>query len=300
MKVEEILTKLNNSGYLANKEIAYALLGAIDSSVPLLVEGDPGVGKSSLAIAAAKALNVPVIRMQCYDGITPDIMLYDYNYQLQLLVVSAIRDKLNAQMQDMTVEQCAKYVSENVEFYGERYLLHRPIYTALTMPGRKILLIDEIDKASEEIENALLEVLSDFSISIPEYGTITCEPENRPVVILTSNRYRSLSEPLKRRCSYLYIRKKSREEIEQILSLHIQGNQAFSARIANYLVQIGNLDLQHPTSISEGLDWAKFILSHFDDTTDEGIRSNIEYTAAYLGKTEADIRKIINVVKKAS
>ena len=297
MTIDTILDNLNHAGYLATKEIGYALLGATDSSVPLLVEGEPGVGKSALAVAAAKAFNIPLIRLQCYDGITPDTVLYDYNYQMQLLVVSAIRDKLNAEMQDMSIEQCTRYVSENVEFYGERFLLRRPVFSALTMPGRKILLIDEIDKASEEIENALLEVLSDFSISIPEYGTITCAPENRPIVILTSNRYRTLSEPLKRRCAYLYIRRKTRAEIEMILSLHIEGNSEFTARIAKYLDQINELKLQHPVSISEGIDWAKFILEHFDDTSDASIRQNIDYTAAYLGKTEADVKKIIASVK---
>ena len=131
-------------------------------------------------------------------GVKADKILYDYDYQRQLLVVSAIRDKLNENLRDLSVNESIKAVAQNTEFYGPDFLLKRPVIEALTMKGHKVLLIDEIDKTEPEIEHALLEMLSDFAITIPEYGTIQCAPEDRPIVFLTSNNYRELSQPMLR------------------------------------------------------------------------------------------------------
>lgn len=295
-KIDELLESLEKAGYFANKEIGYSLLGAIDTNLPLLVEGDPGVGKSSLAVALAKAMEIPLIRLQCYEGITPDNILYDYDYQRQLLVVSAIRDKLNTAMADMNVDESISYVAKNVKFFDGEFLLERPILKALTMPGRKVLLIDEIDKATEEIEHTLLETLSDFAISIPEMGTITCIEEDMPIVILTSNRYRELSAPLKRRCLYLYIKHKTKEEIHDILKMKVCDDDAFCERIASYLYQISQIDLEHATSISEGITWAKFLLSSLDEKTDAAIKEAAPYTIGFLAKDNVDRKKILQTV----
>lgn len=296
MNCNELLEKLNESGYFADKEIAYSLLGAIETSLPLLIEGDPGVGKTSLATALAAGMGVPLIRVQCYEGIAPESILYDYDYQRQLLVVSAIRDKLNMAMHDMAVEDSVKYVARNVEFYGEDFLLERPILKALRMPGKKVLLIDEIDKTSEEIEHTLLETLSDFAMTIPEYGTIRCPEEDRPIVILTSNRYRELSDAMKRRCVYLYIRHKSKEDIRDILLLKVSNDQEFCDKVAGYLHQISQLELQHPTSISEGITWAKFLKSRMEAGESGSIRDNAPYTVGFLAKDNADKRAILSQV----
>jgi len=210
-----------------------------------------------------------------------------------LLVVSAIRDKLNSEMRNMPVEECVKYIARNVEFYGKDFLLERPILKALTFPGRKILLIDEIDKTSEEIEHTLLETLSDFAMTIPEYGTVRCAEEDRPIVILTSNRYRELSEALKRRCVYLYIRHKSRDEIREILRVKVSGDEAFCSRVAGYLYLISLLDLQHPTIISEGITWAKFLKSRSDAGDDVFSRENLPYSIGFRAKDSSDQRKIL-------
>lgn len=296
LNINELLKKLEGVGYFAGKEIGYALLGAIETNLPLLVEGDPGVGKSSLAVSFAQALDIPLLRVQCYEGISPDSILYDYDYQRQLLVVSAIRDKLNEAMRDMTVGESVNYVAKNVEFYGEDFLLKRPILNALTMPGRKVLLIDEIDKASEEIEHTLLETLSDFAITIPELGTIRCREEDMPIVILTSNRYRELSAPLKRRCVYLYIKHKTKAEIQAILRLKASNDDRFCAVVADYLCQISALDLQHPTSISEGITWAKFLKSTLNGATAQEIKNTAPYTVGFLAKDNIDRRLILDKV----
>lgn len=295
MTCNELLQKLCDAGYFGNPEIGYAVLGAVDTSLPLLIEGDPGVGKTSLATALASALSVPLIRVQCYEGIVPESILYDYDYQRQLLVVSAIRDKLNDAMREMTVEQSVKYVARNVEFYGSDFLLERPILRALTMPGRKVLLIDEIDKTSEEIEHTLLETLSDFAMTIPEFGTVECKEEDCPIVILTSNRYRELSDALKRRCIYLYVRQKTRKEILDILRLKVADDTEFCNTVAGYLHQITQLDLQHPSSISEGIAWAKFLKEH-GKTDEVEILKNAPYTIGFLAKSKSDQSKILNQV----
>lgn len=288
MKLNDLVEKLERAGYFASDDIGYSLLCAIEMGIPLLVEGDPGVGKSSLAVAAAKALDVPLIRVQCYEGIAPDSVLYDYDYQRQLLVVSAIRDKLNHAMKDMSVEESIRYVAERTEFYGEDFLLERPILKALRQPGRKVLLIDEIDKASEEIEHALLEALSDFALTIPEYGTIRCAPEDMPIVVLTSNRYRELSSALKRRCAYLHIKKKTKDEIFRVLQMTIAADDTFCKRAAQYLDAINSLDLQHPSSISEGIAWAKFLKESMGEWDESRVKSELPYSVCLLAKNDRD------------
>lgn len=196
----------------------------------------------------------------------------------------------------MSINESIDYVTNNVKFFGENFLLERPVYKALTMPGKKLLLIDEIDKATEEIEHTLLETLSDFAMSIPELGTIVCKPEDTPIVILTSNRYRELSAPLKRRCVYLYIRHKSKEEIQQILLMKVSNDNTFCERIAEYLYQISQLDLQHTTSISEGITWAKFPLNSIGVKSDEDIRSSAAYTIGFLAKDNLDRKAILRHV----
>ena len=295
-KVENLIQNLASAQYFANEEIAYALMGAIELASPLLVEGDPGVGKSSLAVATAKALNIPLIRLQCYEGITPESVLDDYDYQRQLLVVSAVRDKMNEAMKDMSVDESVRYVAKNVEFYGKDFLLPRPILRAMMENGRKVLLIDEIDKTNEEVEHTMLEALADFAVTVPELGTLKCAEENRPIVILTSNRYRNLSDAMKRRCSYLYIRQKDRGEIRKILCMHLDASELFCDRIAKYVAKVSGLRLQDPASIGEGIAWGRFILNMFGEATDEEIRRNIHLTAGYLAKCEADKRMVIGAI----
>lgn len=293
--INNLISNLESVGYFADKQIAYAVAGAAETGRPLLVEGAPGVGKSSLAVALSKAFDIPLIRVQCYEGIAPESILYDYDYQRQLLVVSAIRDKINAVTEALDINKAVEFVSRNIQFYGEDFLLERPILRALHTPGRKVLLIDEIDKASEEIEHTLLEVLSDFAITIPELGTIKCPKEDLPIVILTSNRYRELSAALKRRCFYLFISKKSKDEIQKILLSKVSSDDAFCARVAEYLAQIASLDLQHPVSISEGIDWATFLVNT-DSTDAKKIKDMAAYSVGLLAKDNADRRKILTQV----
>ena len=217
MTINEIRDKLKETGYIPTDDICYAVFGMLALNKPLLVEGAPGVGKTSLAKALAEVMGLPMLRLQMYDGLTKDEVLYDYDYQRQLLTLEAVKPKLNEEIKDLGINDAIKHVAGDVDFYGKEFLIPRPVLQTIDGSGRKLLLIDEIDKASEETEYMLYEYLEDYSIDIPQFGTVSCPEDQKPVVILTSNAYRELSGAMKRRCSYLYIKKKTRAEIIEVL-----------------------------------------------------------------------------------
>lgn len=189
MTINEIRDKLKETGYIPTDDICYAVFGMLALNKPLLVEGAPGVGKTSLAKALAEVMGLPMLRLQMYDGLTKDEVLYDYDYQRQLLTLEAVKPKLNEEIKDLGINDAIKHVAGDVDFYGKEFLIPRPVLQTIDGSGRKLLLIDEIDKASEETEYMLYEYLEDYSIDIPQFGTVSCPEDQKPVVILTSNAY---------------------------------------------------------------------------------------------------------------
>ncbi len=262
MDIQAIHDLLGKNGYYSNKKIEMALYIALAQNKPLLVEGAPGVGKTALAKALAKALKCDFVRAQMYEGLTKDSLVYDYNYQKQLLTIELVRPALGKAMRDKDMKSALELAdSELSNFYGEGYLVQGPVLKALKNENRTVLLIDEIDKAPEEIEYMLFEFLEDYSISIPELGNISCNEDKKPIVFITSNGYRKLSMPLKRRCAYLYMENKTYEEYVEILKTKARVDERLATGIARCLVEFSeyNLKISQIPSVAEGIEWAKFL-----------------------------------------
>jgi MoxR-like ATPase len=238
--IEELEGALARSSYLTDRGLATALYLALALEKPLLLEGEAGVGKTEAAKAVASALDAPLIRLQCYEGLDIAHAVYEWNYARQLLHIRAAQ---------------AGTVDEG-ELFGRDFLIRRPVLEALESERRALLLIDEIDRADEEFEAFLLEVLSDFQVTIPELGTI--HARERPYVILTSNRTRELHDALKRRCLYHWIEHPSLEREVQIVELRVPGvPDRLAEQAARFAAELRSLDLQKPPGIAETIDWVR-------------------------------------------
>jgi MoxR-like ATPase len=239
-----IIHQLNNQSYVADEELATALFLLLKLRKPLLLEGPPGVGKTEIAIATAKILNTDLIRLQCYEGLDVNAAMYEWNYQKQLLGI-----KLH-EGGDLSVSEKEK------EIFGDEYLLKRPLLQAITHHKAPVLLIDEIDRADEEFEAFLLELLSAFQISIPELGTI--KAVHKPYVILTSNRTRELSDALKRRCLYYWIDYPDLAKEMDIVQKHLPNIETeLMTEVVEFVQQLRTQKLNKIPGISETIDWAE-------------------------------------------
>ena len=290
---EDIHNKLESVGYCSNSKIDSALMVAMAINKPLLIEGEPGIGKTSLAKALGKALDIPVIRVQMYDGLTDDKILYDYNYQKQLLTLEAVKPTLEKELKDLSAKEAIKKIGSELDFYGPDFMIDRPVLRAINGSGRKILLFDEIDKASEEIEYMLYEFLEDYSITIPEYGKITCPEDQRPIVFLTSNNYRELSQALKRRCSYLFLEAKTYEEIIEILKTSVDADNDVAKGVAMCIDKANKVDaVRQKPSIAEGIEWAAFLSQNKENIDRQMVFDSLNVMIKNH-KDEAAMRKIV-------
>jgi MoxR-like ATPase len=254
----DAVDRLAESGYLADPATATTayLAGALEK--PLLVEGPAGVGKTELAKAVARATNAELVRLQCYEGLDEARALYEWNYKKQLLRIQASAASGDASTWEATHD----------DIFSEEFLLPRPLLTAIRRTEPTVLLVDETDKADVEVEGLLLEVLSDFQVTIPELGTVTAS--RRPMVVLTSNATRELSEALKRRCLYLALDYPSAErEREIVLSRVPDLAPGLAEQLVRTIRALRALELKKSPSISETLDWAQTLLELGLDTLDE-------------------------------
>jgi len=243
---QDLAAGLREVGYLPGDSTALVSFLAVKLGKPVLVEGPAGVGKTQLAKSLADHLNRTLVRLQCYEGLDEAKALYEWNYRKQLLRIQIESDQ--AGWQD---------VQEDI--FGEEFLLPRPLMTAIASQDPVVLLIDEIDKTDQEFEAMLLELLSDFQISIPELGRI--EAKTRPVVLLTSNNTRELTEALKRRCLYLWLDYPDLEHELEIVRLHAPDlDQTVAKKLVEIIHQVRQLDLKKPPSIAESIDWARTLL----------------------------------------
>jgi MoxR-like ATPase len=286
---QQTLEALGAQDYIASTDIATVVYLSQQLGKPLLAEGPAGVGKTELAKAIAGATGRELIRLQCYEGLDETKALYEWEYAKQLLYTQLLRDKLQKTLAKSKTlgESADRLAAEEDVFFSMRFLLQRPLLHAILSPNPVVLLIDEIDRSDAEFEAFLLEVLSDFQVSIPELGTLSAV--HRPIVVLTSNNTRELSEALKRRCLYLFINYPTLEQELAVVRLKVPELGPRLARQAVELVQkLRTLDLRKSPSISETIDWARALVAlnaeHLDSQT-------VETTLNVLLKHESDLEQ---------
>jgi MoxR-like ATPase len=242
----DLARRLRATGYLPGESTALVSHLAVALGKPVLVEGPAGVGKTQLAKALAEVLDRRLVRLQCYEGLDEAKALYEWNYRKQLLRIQAESDT-------------ASWRDVQDDIFGQEFLLERPLMDAISSPEPVVLLIDEIDKTDQEFEAMLLELLSDFQISVPELGRI--EARTRPVVVLTSNNTRELTEALKRRCLYLWLDYPEFQHELEIVRLHTpELGEEITRRLVEVVQMVRELDLKKPPSIAESIDWARALL----------------------------------------
>jgi MoxR-like ATPase len=285
----EVTNALNQQKYVASDEISTVLFLAEKLGKPVLAEGPAGVGKTELGKAWSAATGRKLIRLQCYEGLDESKALYEWEYAKQMLYTQLLRDKLKDLLNDSDSLTAAadRLAQEEDVFFSERFLLPRPLLQAITSDEPALLLIDEIDRADAEFEAFLLEVLSDFQVSVPELGTL--KAKHQPMVILTSNNTRELSEALKRRCLYLFIGYPNHEEELRIVRTRVPELEAKLASQAVEVVQnLRNMDLKKSPSVAETIDWAKALVMLNADSLDQ---TTLENTLTVLLKHEADAQR---------
>ena len=295
---QDVKNSLGEQQYIANDGIGTIVYLSQQLGKPLLVEGPAGVGKTELAKAVAGATRRELIRLQCYEGLDETKALYEWEYAKQLLYTQLLRDKLRETLaQAASLAQAAdRLAAEEDVFFSMRFLLQRPLLRAILSDSPTVLLIDEIDRADAEFEAFLLEVLSDFQVSVPELGTLVAV--HRPLVVLTSNNTRELSEALKRRCLYLFIDYPSVDQELAVVRLKVP---ELSPKLAHQSVELvhelRSLDLRKSPSISETLDWAKSLVALNADRLDA---ETLETTLSVLLKHERDLQRVRRQLRRQS
>jgi MoxR-like ATPase len=287
--VDDVVSQLGRQGYICGKNIGTVVYLATQLEKPVLVEGPAGVGKTELAKVVAKATGRPLIRLQCYEGLDEAKALYEWEYSKQLLYTQILKEKFAEAMSGTTtMKDAAERVGrEDSVFFSERFIVPRPLLRAIQSSEPTALLIDEVDKSDPEFEAFLLEVLSDFQVTVPEIGTL--ESKHRPLVFLTSNDAREMSDALKRRCLHLYIDFPDQTLEERILSTKVPGiDQRLAEDLVGMMQRLRKLDLKKTPSISETLDWARALLALNAKQLDEGL---VRETLNVILKYEGDIKK---------
>lgn len=265
---------LEEAGYLADEQMATVVYLADRLGKPLLVEGPAGVGKTELAKAIGRTLGIPLIRLQCYEGVDETKALYEWNYKKQLLRIQAAQGD-------------SSWDSLSEDIFSEEFLLERPVLKAIRSAAPVVLLIDEVDKLDVEAEALLLEVLSDWQVTIPELGTVRAS--GRPFVVLTSNAVRDLSEALKRRCLYLYLDYPSLEREKAIVTRSVPDlADHLAAEAVRVVRSIRSLDLKKAPSIAETLDWARTLVHLNVESLDEEVMKS---TLSVLLKYQTDLER---------
>jgi MoxR-like ATPase len=287
--VSDASERLSAAGYLPSREIATAVFLADGLEKPILVEGPAGVGKTELARAFAEAAGRTLVRLQCYEGLDESRALYEWEYGKQLLYTQILSERIGEAVRGASslAEAADRIAGEGNVFFSERFLLPRPILRAITSESPVLLLVDEIDKADPELEAFLLEVLSEWTVTVPEIGTVRAR--HVPRVVLTSNAARELSDALRRRCLHLHVDLPTRERELAIVRLRVPGAaEALARAVVGAVAKLRTLDLRKPPSISETLDWVRALALLGADALDPAL---LDDTLGLVLKHEADVAR---------
>jgi len=287
--IPDTIARLDATGYLMDQDAATITYLAARMEKPLLVEGPAGVGKTELARAVSVALGRELVRLQCYEGLDEAKALYEWEYAKQLLYTQILRDKIGETVGDAATLHDAvdRIATQDDVFFSERFLLPRPLLRAILSDQPVVLLIDEIDKADAEFEAFLLEVLSDFAVTVPELGTM--KAHTQPIVVLTSNAAREMSDALRRRCLHLHLDFPDEERERQIIRRRVPGaSDALAHQVASVVARLRKLGLRKLPSIAESIDWARALVLLNADKLDPDVVSS---TLSLVLKYEGDVRK---------
>ncbi len=287
--VAQVEQKLREQGYICDRKIATVVFLAQRLEKPVLVEGPAGVGKTELAKVVAAATGRELIRLQCYEGLDEAKALYEWEYSKQLLYTQILKERFSDVMSGAkTLRDAAERVGrEDSVFFSEHFIVARPLLRAITSDKPSLLMIDEVDKSDPEFEAFLLEVLSDFQVTVPEIGTIVAK--SKPLVFLTSNNAREMSDALKRRCLHLYIDYPNQELEQLILETKVpEASKRLVEDLVTMMHRLRQLDLKKTPSISETLDWARALLALNATDLDQDL---VNQTFSVILKYEGDVRK---------
>ena len=293
--------------YICSLEIATAVFLAYHLEKPILIEGPPGVGKTELAKTTADLLDLPCIRLQCYEGLDESKAIYEWKYGKQLLYTQVLKETLGE------ILDGARGLSESVEklhefgdiFFSEDFLEPRPLLKALKEEDSCVLLIDEVDKSDHEFESLLLEMLSDYQLSIPEIGTVKAIPDKKPLVFLTSNNTREISDALKRRCLHLYIPFPDADLERQIVEARVPDIPGrLNQQLVAFIQELRGMDLKKVPAISETIDWARtLILLHTESLDPDLVRQTLNVILKFqedVESVQAEVQGLTNRALKAS
>jgi MoxR-like ATPase len=298
---------LGRARYLADPATALATWLALKMRRPLLLEGPAGVGKTDLARATAEALGRPLVRLQCYEGLDEGKALYEWDYAKQMLYTQLLRDVVAREVSGAeTIADAAALVAKSeASFFNEHFLIARPLLAALKSPTPVVLLLDEVDRADPEFEAFLLEILSEMQVTIPELGTVKADPESPPLVFLTTNGTREMTEALRRRCLHAFLDYPPPSREIAILKLSVPGLEAaLAARMVAFVDGLRALDLRKAPAISETIDWARSVLLLGGTKLDkELVRDTLGLLLKHQGDksdVEPKIEKLLAVAEQAA
>jgi MoxR-like ATPase len=299
--IEVISEGFEQAGYICDTNIATAIYLASHLRKPILVEGPPGVGKTELAIAASAYLDLPLVRLQCYEGLDESKALYEWKYGKQLLYTQILKEKLGdvlegAEGLEQSIERLHQFGDS---FFSEEFLDARPLLRALREEHGAVLLIDEVDKSDQEFEAFLLEVLSDYQITIPEIGTVGGDVP--PLVVLTSNATREMGDALRRRCLHLYIPFPEADRERRIVQIRVPDiSETLRNQLVSFIQSLRHMDLKKLPAVSETIDWARtLLLMHADQLDPDMVRKTLNVILKFQDDVERVDTEVRSMVKTA-